>query len=145
MSRNVVSMVGVVVVVAIAITAWAIWSDGDSGDSDGKLTIGHLPIADCAQLFVAVDQGYFTDEGLEVELIAMSSGLRTLEALGTGDVDIAFSAVAPLILARARGLEYVAVTGGPTEDAMHVLPEEDALEVVEGHPVVDQLVCGDCW
>ena len=84
-----------------------------------RIRVAHLPIADCAQLFVALDRGYFKDEGLEVDARVFPSGVKAIEALGTGDVDIAYAAIAPLMLARSRGLDFVALTGGPVEDASH--------------------------
>ena len=97
-----------------------------------RVRVGHLPIADCGQLFVALDQGFFRQEGLEVDARVFPSGVKALEALGTGDVDVAYAAIAPVILARARGLDFVAITGGPAEDATHA---EHAILVAKDGPV----------
>lgn len=100
--------------------------------SPTKVTVGHLPIADCAQLFVALDKGYFKEEGLEVDPLLMPSGVKIIEALATGNVDIGFSAVVPLILANERGLNIVALTGGPAEDKTHA---EHAVLVRNDSPI----------
>jgi len=85
-----------------------------------SICVGYIPIADCAQLYAALDLGYFTEQGLDVELISMAGGAKILEALTSGSVDVAFSNVVSLLLARSAGLPFVAVTGGPVEDKEHV-------------------------
>lgn len=96
--------------------------DGETADTQTlgsekriSLKVGYLPIADCAQLFVAVDQGFFQQNGLQVEPLVLGSGVKLIEALATEEIDIAYSAIAPVILARARGINLVAIAGGPAE------------------------------
>lgn len=108
------------------------------GSSDPKtksalsITVGHLPIADCGQLFIGIDKGFFMDEGIDVKPLVLASGVRILEALATKNIDVGFSAVVPLILARSQGLDLVALTGGPAEDSQH---PEHALLVRGDSPI----------
>lgn len=81
--------------------------------------VGHLPIADCGQLFVGIDKGYFNNEGLELKLVTLANGPKLLEALAAKDIDIGYASVVPLILAKSRGIDLLALTGGPSEDAEH--------------------------
>ena len=97
-----------------------------------KLRVAHLPIADCAQLYVGMAQGFFEQEGLDLEAITMASGVTILEALATSSVDIGFSATAPLILTKARGLDLVSVAGGSVEDGFH--PEHGVI-VAKDSPI----------
>ncbi len=39
-----------------------------------KVKIGYIPIADCAQLYVAIEKGFFEQEGLEIELLGLAGG-----------------------------------------------------------------------
>jgi NitT/TauT family transport system substrate-binding protein len=88
--------------------------------SDSKksntLKVGYIPIADCAQLYVAMEKGYFIDENLNIELLNLPGGAKILEALAGNSVDIGYSNVVSLILARDSGLDFVSLTGGPIED-----------------------------
>lgn len=84
-----------------------------------KLKIGYIPIADCAQLYVGIERGFFKQKGLEIELLSLAGGAKILEALASGSLDIGFSNVVSLVLARASGLKFVALTGGPIEDIDH--------------------------
>lgn len=83
------------------------------------LRVGYIPVADCSQLFVAIEQGFLNSRGLEVKLVSMPGGAKILEALGAGSLDIGFSNVVSLIQAHDAGLPFVALTGGPIEDAEH--------------------------
>jgi len=99
--------------------------------SENKIRIGYIPIADSAQLYVGIEKGFFKEEGLEIEPISFSGGAKIIEALATGSVDIGFSNVVSLILARASGLKIVAIAGGPVEDESHkehaILLRKDSL------------------
>jgi NitT/TauT family transport system substrate-binding protein len=68
---------------------------GDSGDGDAltpvKLQLQWLPQAQFAGYFAAVDQGFFKDEGLEVEIIPSGGDIVPQDALANGDVDFAIA------------------------------------------------------
>ena len=97
-----------------------------------KLKIGYIPIADCAQLYVGLEKEFFEQEGLEIELISMAGGAKILEALAAGSVDIGFSNVVSLIQAKASGLKFIALTGGPIEDINH---KEHAILIRKDSPI----------
>ena len=83
------------------------------------LRIGFVRIADSAQLYVGVEKGFYDKEGLRLDLQELQSGSRILEALGsrsTEGVDVGFSSLVSVILARARGLRIVTFSGGPMEE-----------------------------
>ncbi|HEX5727989.1 ABC transporter substrate-binding protein [Microbacterium sp.] len=70
----------------------------DSGDDGGggelkqvKLQLQWLPQAQFAGYFAAVDQGYFEEEGLEVEIIPSGGDIVPQDALANGDVDFAIA------------------------------------------------------
>lgn len=97
-----------------------------------KIRVGHLPIADCAQLYVAIEKGFLEEEGIEVDRIVLASGVKILEALASNSIDVGFSAVAPLILSKARNLDFMALTGGPAENVDH---QEHAVLVKKDSPI----------
>lgn len=84
-----------------------------------KIRVGYIPIADCAQLYVANDKGFFKENGLEVEFVKLSGGAKILEALASGSIDIAFSNVVSIMLANNAKLDFKAITGGPRTDMNH--------------------------
>lgn len=91
----------------------------DGANAVTKLRVGYIPVTHCLPLYVAIEQGYFAKERIEVELIPLAGGATILEALAAREVDIGFSNVVSPILARSQGLPFVAFTGGPVEDSEH--------------------------
>ena len=82
------------------------------------IRVGYIPISDNAQMYIAIEQGYFREEGLSVELRSMPGGPRIIEALvsrGDEKIDIGYSNVVSIIAARAQGFPVVAIAGGPVE------------------------------
>lgn len=70
-------------------------SGGDSSDADGltpvKLQLQWLPQGQFAGYFAALDQGYFEDEGLDVEIIPSGGDIVPQDALAAGNVDYAIA------------------------------------------------------
>ncbi|EPR77521.1 Pyrimidine ABC transporter, substrate-binding component [Leifsonia rubra CMS 76R] len=64
-----------------------------AGDGEGltevKLQLQWLPQGQFAGYFAAADQGYFEDEGLDVEIIPSGGDIVPQDALANGDVDYA--------------------------------------------------------
>jgi NitT/TauT family transport system substrate-binding protein len=83
------------------------------------LRLGYAPIADAAQIYVAMDKGYFAEQGIEIKLEQLGSGAKILEAVGVGSIEIGLSSYVPLVLANAGGIQLAAITGGPVEDKEH--------------------------
>ncbi|WP_127794796.1 ABC transporter substrate-binding protein [Agromyces sp. LHK192] len=69
---------------------------GDSGDGSGELTpvklqLQWLPQGQFAGYFAAADQGFFEEEGLDVEIIPSGGDIVPQDALANGDVDYAIA------------------------------------------------------
>jgi len=58
------------------------------GQEQVKLGYLHTPAVD-SQLWIGVHKGYFKEEGLNLKLVAFSSGIPLMEALASGKVDVA--------------------------------------------------------
>jgi NitT/TauT family transport system substrate-binding protein len=66
--------------------------DPEAGDlTPVKLQLQWLPQAQFAGYFAAIDQGYFEEEGLEVEIIPSGGDIVPQDALANGDVDFAIA------------------------------------------------------
>jgi NitT/TauT family transport system substrate-binding protein len=72
-------------------------SPDESGDPEAgdltpvKLQLQWLPQAQFAGYFAAIDQGFFEEEGLEVEIIPSGGDIVPQDALANGDVDYAIA------------------------------------------------------
>lgn len=54
----------------------------------GVLRVGYIPIISFAPLYVAIDKGYFEEQGLTVELVGARSGSTMIAFLSTGELDV---------------------------------------------------------
>jgi len=68
----------------------------------GKITIGTAPNLQTLPIVVAQSEGYFAEEGIELEAVKFTSGRRALEALIGGQLDVAFMAEYPVSIASLR-------------------------------------------
>jgi NitT/TauT family transport system substrate-binding protein len=67
---------------------------------------------DVAPVFIAIEQGIFAAEGLEVSTEVMQGGAAAVPALVAGDLDIAFGAWPSFLLANEQGIGLRAVADG---------------------------------
>lgn len=77
--------------------------------------LGVMPIADCIQAFIADDQGYFKEQGLEVTMQFMRGGAEIAPAVAGGSLDAGWSNMVSVSLAHARGIDFVFFTPGALE------------------------------
>lgn len=68
----------------------------------GQITIGTAPNLQTLPIVVAMSEGYFAEEGIELEAVKFTSGRRALEALIGGQLDVAFMAEYPVSIASLR-------------------------------------------
>jgi len=62
-----------------------------------------------AGVFAAVNNGYFRDEGLEIEFVSPTTPADGLKLLASGDVDFATAHSTEVITARSKGLPVVSI------------------------------------
>lgn len=54
----------------------------------GTINVGYIPSLGYAPLFVGVENGYFEQQGLQVELQSFTSGSTMISLLSTGELDV---------------------------------------------------------
>lgn len=95
-------LIGAVVVIVVVVLGVVLWSQMRPTSPTAEVVrYGYLPIAPDASFFVAVDEGFFAAQGLQVELTKMESSNQALESLVAGRVD----ATAIVALEAALALE----------------------------------------
>ncbi|WP_110588420.1 ABC transporter substrate-binding protein [Microbacterium suaedae] len=100
---------------ALAALALAACSAGgpDSADEDGTttVTVAAVGIMSDVTLDIATEQGFFAEEGIEIEISQVAAPPAGLAALQGGQVDIAFSPGVVFANARAQDIPVVIVAG----------------------------------
>jgi ABC-type nitrate/sulfonate/bicarbonate transport system substrate-binding protein len=76
---------------------------------NGKLifTPHWIPQAQFAGYYVAVDQGFYKDNGLDVDIVHSTANIASLDLLKNGDADIVSSFMLDAIEQRANGVPLV--------------------------------------
>jgi putative hydroxymethylpyrimidine transport system substrate-binding protein len=89
-----------------------------------------------AGVFAAVNNGYFKDEGLEIEFVSPTTPADGLKLLASGDVDFATAHSTEVIIARSKGLPVVSIaTNHQFGTAGVMMPADlgvDSLKDLEG-------------
>src|SRR4051812_30244006 len=81
--------------------------------AQSQVKIGYLPVQNCGPLFVAQDQGYMRDAGLDVEWVRFTAGAEMVAPLGTGELTAGYGSSSPgLFSGWARGVNTMLVADG---------------------------------
>lgn len=111
--------------------------NGDSGGSGSSaeltpVTVGVIPIADTAPLYVGDAQGFFEEEGLDLTIETATGGAAIVPAVVSGDYQFGFSNTLSLMVAADQGLEITMVsaavssTGDTGKDMGAVVTKADS-------------------
>jgi len=76
-----------------------------------KLALDWFPNANHAGLFLAIEKGYFAEEGLEVSAYTPENPASILQTVGTGADDFGINYQPDLLLARDKGVPVISVAG----------------------------------
>jgi NitT/TauT family transport system substrate-binding protein len=133
-TRRMTSVVAGLAVVALAATGCG-GDDADTGGGGGgggeaagttTIRVGTLPIANAAAMYLGIQEGFFEEEGLEVEQTVLQSGNEIITGMVAGDYDFGFVGYISAGIAAARGVPVCVATasdatGTSLEDDWQVL------------------------
>jgi len=107
---------------ALATTLAACGGDGSDDSSSGgggggsdevrSIRVGVIPIVDVAPIYLGVEQGFFEDRNIDVELVPGSGGAAAVPGVVSGDYDFSFGNVTSILLAGSEGLPLRVVANG---------------------------------
>jgi NitT/TauT family transport system substrate-binding protein len=108
-----------VLFMAIALLAAACGGGGAGGGSQpaasqapATLTVGVIPIVDVAPIYLGVQQGFFKEQNLELNLQQAQGGAAIVPAVVSGQYQFGFSNVVSEIVAVSKGLKLKIVSQG---------------------------------
>lgn len=81
-----------------------------SQEEDNILKIGLMPAVDTAPIFLALDSGYFEEEGINVEITLFTNAQDRQSALQSGAIDGAMTDLVALAVNRSGGFPVKATT-----------------------------------
>jgi NitT/TauT family transport system substrate-binding protein len=126
---------GVAVITVVVLAAAGCGGSGDnkssgSGLEKSTITVGLLPVADAAQLKLAIDRGFFKAEGLTVKTEMLQGGAEAVPKLQSGNLDLAIGAYVPFFMAKAGGFPLHIVS-----DAFETAPGTHTVMVAKDSPI----------
>ena len=82
--------------------------------------MGIIPILGAAPVIVLDKEGWAKEAGLDLHFITFESGPNMIQALASGTLDVYVAGVAPLAVARAKGIDVRVVTATAVEEIVMV-------------------------
>jgi NitT/TauT family transport system substrate-binding protein len=120
---------------ALMICAWAalLPLQAAAQKAPDRIKVAILKVADCTPAWLAVRNGYFKKNGLDVQLVEFKSGSVAVMAQRSGNVDILLSIPGSVFSANERGFDLVAILG--MELAQLTPPDSAAIHVLKDSPI----------
>jgi NitT/TauT family transport system substrate-binding protein len=129
---NVVRSGAIIILAALVLGTAAAGSVQAQTGAPVKIRVVHVPVLIFAPLYVAIERGYFRQEGLDVELIGTPGGASSFVVLASGRAEVVVGGLgAALFNAAARGLDFKVV--GP----VHMEKPPVSTPLVVGKKVYD--------
>lgn len=99
---------------SVILSACGAGDNGDDADSGGLTTVnvGAIPVVDAAALYIGEDQGFFAEEGLELEIELGQGSAAMIPALLNGQHDILYGGSINALQATDRELPLTAIAVG---------------------------------
>jgi NitT/TauT family transport system substrate-binding protein len=108
---------------ALALATTLAACGGDSGSSDDSssgsgeqevrsVKVGAIPIVDVAPIYLGVEQGFFEDRNIDVEIVQTTGGAASIPGVVAGDFQYSFANITSVLLAQTQGLPLKVIASG---------------------------------
>ena len=97
------------------------------GGGDDTVKIGYLPSDHDAALFVADAQGLYAEKNITVELVQFNNGGDLMTAMASGEVDVGYVGIAPVLSSVAKGVPIKVISAAQTEGSGIVVTNESGI------------------
>lgn len=81
------------------------------GNDDNTVTIGYLPSDHDAALFIADAEGMYEEKGISTELVEFNNGGDLMTAMASGEVDVGYVGITPVLSSIENGVPVKVVSG----------------------------------
>ena len=82
--------------------------------------VGNIPVVGAAPIFVIDKEGWAKEAGLDLALTTFQSGPNAIQSLASGTIDVYVAGIAPLGVARSRGIDVKVVAATATGENVFV-------------------------
>lgn len=124
MDNKVIAIIIAIIVVAVAGGYFFMSNSSDT------VTIGYLPSDHDSALFVADAQGQFEKEGISTKLVQFNNGGDLMTAMASGDVDVGYVGITPVLFSIAKGVPVKVISAAQTEGSGIVVAKDSGISSV---------------
>lgn len=123
MDNKIIAII-VAIIAIVAVGAFFLTSGGDT------VTIGYLPSDHDAALFVADAQGQFESNGIKTKLVQFNNGGDLMTAMASGDVDIGYVGITPVLASIEKGVPVKVISAAQTDGSGLVVSKNSGISSV---------------
>ncbi len=98
------------------------------GGGDDTVKIGYLPSDHDAALFVADAQGLYKNKGIKTELVQFNNGGDLMTAMASGDVDVGYVGIAPVLSSVSAGVPVKVISAAQIEGSGIIVTNDSNIE-----------------
>ena len=120
-------IIAIIIAIIVIVVAGGYFLLGGSGDT---VTIGYLPSDHDAALFVADSQGKFQENGINTKLVQFNNGGDLMTAMASGDVDIGYVGITPVLSSISKGVPVKVISAAQTEGSGIVVSSDSGINDV---------------
>ncbi len=91
-----------------------------------RLRLDWTPWGNQAPFHLAAQKGLFAANGLDVEIVDGNGSVATVQIVGNGEYDVGHASLAPMAIARAKGLPVKAIAGFVRQNDIGLLVPKDS-------------------
>lgn len=114
-------------VVIVLLVVIGVFAFGGLGGSSDTVTIGYLPSDHDAALFVADAQGLYEKQGIKTELVQFNNGGDLMTAMASGDVDVGYVGITPVLSSIEKGVPVKVISAVQTEGSGIVVTKDSGI------------------
>ena len=81
-----------------------------------ELRVGFIPVMGVSQIFVAEGEGWLKKDGITLKTATFESGPNMIQALSSGTLDVYAGGLAPLLVARSKGIDVRVIAATVVEE-----------------------------
>ena len=97
------------------------------GGGDNTVKIGYLPSDHDAALFVADKQGLYAEKNITTELVQFNNGGDLMTAMASGEVDVGYVGIAPVLSSVSKGVPVKVISSAQTEGSGIVVTKDSGI------------------
>jgi len=128
-SKRLIAALALVPAVALALAACSSGGDGNAPQTSGGLTtlkVATIGLTSDGSLLTGIEQGFFKEEGLQIETSIVANPPAGLAAVQSGQVDISYSPSIPLLNALSQGVPIKVIGAADGYPETPAANEQDA-------------------